>query len=338
VAKKQLEVPATLEVPIVDNHTHLESVVAGMIWRMQAEMVDPKVPLGFGIRPMDLGAAEERALGQVLADAHAAGVDRVIQVGCDLPSARWTDILLQYPLVEETRHGHRFDHPHSAVLGAIAIHPNEAVLHSGIREIALDGLEPRPQIWHEIPLTEAISIIAEIAANNSLIRAIGETGMDLFRAGPQGAEAQRESFREHIAVAKELGLALQVHDREAHRQVIEILLQDGAPERTIFHCFSGDKEIAETCIQNGWYLSYAGPVTYKSNDELREALMITPLELLLVETDAPYLTPHPYRGQPNAPFAVSYTTQAIAKYRNLPLNELCQVISDNSETVYGPWD
>ncbi|MDR2703409.1 MAG: TatD family hydrolase [Cellulomonadaceae bacterium] len=295
-----------LGVPIADSHTHLDSIA-------------PYVERVGGVPPQ---------VSSLLASAFAVGVDRLVQCGCDLPAARWTDEVLRSQTVSSEQ---------AALLGAIAIHPNEAVLHAGVREIAADGLAPNPQPWHEIPLDQAITEIANLAAGNPRIRSIGETGMDLFRAGPNGEKAQRESFRAHIALAKELNLALQIHDRDAHEQVIEVLLKDGAPERTVFHCFSGNAQMAEFCAAQGWYLSFAGPVTYKANEELRAALRVTPLELLLVETDAPYLTPHPYRGQPNAPAAANYTVRAIAEYRFASLDSVCRALSANSETVFGPF-
>ena len=183
--------------------------------------------------------------------------------------------------------------------------------------------------------TTRVAEIADLAKGNDRIRAIGETGMDLFRTGPRGEQAQRASFRAHIALAKELGLALQIHDRDAHAQVIEVLLADGAPERTVFHCFSGDAEMARVCAENGWYLSFAGPVTFKANDHLRGALTAAPRELILLETDAPYLTPHPFRGQPNAPFAAAHTVRAMAAHLEEDLATLCTDIAANSERVYG---
>ena len=331
--------PQPLPANIVDNHTHLESI-------------SPYVERAGG-EPISIGALIQQA-----ADA---GVDRIVQCGCELPSARWTDRILRYGFADgdtepQSADDSRWDEMQGGVVGrvrryasaattpqvahlvgAIAIHPNEAVHHAGVREIAADGLPPQPREHHQVPLADAIAEIAQLAANNPRIRAIGETGMDLFRAGPLGAEAQKESFRAHIALAKELNLALQIHDRDAHQQVIDILLKDGAPERTVFHCFSGDVEMAQLCASNGWYLSIAGPVTYRANEVLRDVVRRVPLELLLVETDAPYLTPHPYRGQPNAPFVVAYTAQFIAETRLMTLLDLCRAISQNSETVYGSW-
>jgi len=292
--------PGPLPIAAVDNHTHLESVVGN-----------------------DFDAATQQ-----LRMAAQAGVNAIVQVGCEIPRARWTDQWLKWL---------PHDGEMAKAVGAIAIHPNEAVRHGRVYEIAKDGLEPHDSPHHRISLAQAIAEIAQLAAANPKIRAIGETGMDLFRAGPKGAQVQREAFRAHLALAKELDLAVQIHDREAHAQVIEVLKQDVAPAKTVFHCFSGDAEMAEICAQNGWYMSFAGPVTYKANNDLRAALQVAPSHLILAETDAPYLTPHPYRGQPNAPYAVNYTIRALAEYREISLEDMCQLISDNSQTVYGPW-
>jgi TatD DNase family protein len=291
--------PEPLPVAVADNHTHLEAV-AGVL------PADEPVP----------------TVAEHVARAAEAGVDRIVQVGCDLESAHWTDAVVR---------------EHRALVGAVAIHPNEATLHAGVDEVGPDGLAPSPAERHAVSLDDAIATIAEIARGNDRVRAIGETGMDLFRTGPRGEQVQREAFRAHIALAKELGLPLQIHDRDAHAEVIDVLLADGAPERTVFHCFSGDEEMARTCAEHGWYLSFAGPVTYKPNDDLRAALRAVPLETVLVETDAPYLTPHPYRGQPNAPFVVAHTVRAMAEVLERPLEDVCATISKTSGQVYGLW-
>lgn len=298
--------PEPLGVPVVDNHTHLDAI---------AGVLDERA----------LGGAPVPGVADHVARAAAAGVDRLVQVGCDLPSVAWTDALL-------TDDAHR-----GSLLGAVAIHPNEAVLHAGVREVGPDGLEPDPRPHHDVPLDDAIARVADVARANPRVRAVGETGMDLFRTGPQGEKAQRESFRAHVALAKELGLALQIHDRDAHAQVIDVLLADGAPERTVFHCYSGDEEMARLAASHGWYLSFAGPVTYPRNDHLRAALRAVPAELVLVETDAPYLPPHPYRGQPNAPYVAAHTVRAMAAVLERPLDELCATLSATSTRVYGTW-
>lgn len=301
--------PDPLPVAVVDNHTHLDHI-------------EPVLP---ATAPDGEPSAQSwpPTLDDHLTRAATAGVTRMVQVGCDLPSARWTSTLL-------TRRRGR-------VVGAVGIHPNEAPLHAGLREVGPDGLAPEVAEHHAVPLDDAIAEIADLATGTERIRAIGETGMDLFRTGPGGEQAQRSSFRAHIALAKELGLAMQIHDRDAHAQVIEILLAQGAPERTVFHCFSGDAEMARVCAENGWYLSFAGPVTFKANDHLRAALAVAPRELILVETDAPYLTPHPFRGQPNAPFAAAHTVRAMAAHLEEDLGTLCTDIATNSERVYGTW-
>jgi TatD DNase family protein len=301
--------PEPLPVPVVDNHTHLDHIAA----------VLPAAPPD----GEPAGEAWPPTVADHLARAALAGVDRVVQVGCDLPSARWTTNLLTQGV--------------AGVVGALAIHPNEAVLHAGIDEVGPDGLTAERAEHHVVGLDDAIAEIADLAKGNDRIRAIGETGMDLFRTGPRGEQAQLRSFRAHIALAKELGLALQIHDRDAHAQVIEVLLADGAPDRTVFHCYSGDAEMARVCAEHGWYLSFAGPVTFKANHHLREALVVAPRELILLETDAPYLTPHPFRGQPNAPFAAAHTVRAMASHLEEDLAALCTDITANSERVYGKW-
>ncbi len=316
--------PEPLPVPVVDNHTHLDSIAH--------------------VLPDDTRAP---SIADHLTRAAAVGVDRLVQVGCDLPAARWTDALLREPASAE--HGVAArpaavtgDNPMlgpgvGKVLGAVAIHPNEAVLHGGVREVGPDGLEPDPRPHHDVPLDDAVAEIAAIARANDRVRAIGETGMDLFRTGARGEAVQREAFRAHVALAKELGLALQIHDRDAHAQVLDVLARDGAPERTVFHCYSGDAAMARFCAEQGWYLSFAGPVTFRANDELRAALRAVPLGQVLVETDAPYLTPHPYRGRPNAPYVLPATVRTVAEVVDRPLADVCERLAATSVAVYGPW-
>ena len=269
--------PDPLPVPVADNHCHLD------VRRDDA----PWVPVE-----------------QVVAEAAAVGVDRIVQIGCELESARWTVEILD-------------DHP--ALLGGVAIHPNEAPRHEAAGDF-----------------DEALAEIAELA-RHPRVRVVGETGLDYFRTGPEGVAAQQESFRAHIALAKELDLALQIHDRDAHDDVLRILAEEGAPERTVLHCFSGDMEMARECVRRGYYLSFAGTVTFKNARGLRDALSVTPPEHLLVETDAPYLTPAPHRGRLNAPYLVPLTVRAMAATLNTSVPELCQALSDNSQRVYGPW-
>lgn len=275
------EAPAPLPVAVPDNHAHL-----------------------------DMSAGDEpRSLDRQIADAAAVGVDRIVQIGCDLDSARWTVGILD-------------DHP--ALLGGVALHPNEAARHAlGTHASGVD-------------YETAFGQIAELA-RHPRIRVIGETGLDYFRTGPEGHEAQARAFRDHIALAKERGLVLQIHDRDSHAEVLEVLERDGAPQRTVFHCFSGDVAMALHCAERGWFLSFAGPLTFKGSDELRAALAAIPLEQVLVETDAPFLTPHPHRGAPNAPYLVPLTMAEIARVRGLSLADACIAVSASTERVYGPW-
>ncbi|WP_062389412.1 TatD family hydrolase [Demequina iriomotensis] len=273
--------PEALPVAVVDNHCHLE------------------FPAG----------EPELTVEQRLAAAAAVGVDRIVQVGCELDSARWTaDAVGRYP----------------AMLGAVALHPNEAPLHaSGEHESG-------------IPYDDALAEIASLARVDR-IRAVGETGLDFFRTGEEGRAAQVRSFRDHIALAKELDLPLQIHDRDAHAEVLEVLERDGAPERTVFHCYSGDAGMARLCVQRGYYLSFAGTVTFKNAEGLRAALAVTPLDRVLVETDAPFLTPHPHRGAPNAPYLVPLTVRTVAAVLDVDLEVACEAVSVTSENLYGPW-
>lgn len=268
--------PTPLPIPVVDNHCHL-----------------------------DIGRdGEPVPVAEQVAAAARVGVDRLVQVGCDRESARWTVGILD-------------DHP--ALLGGVAIHPNEAPKHAAAGE-----------------LDEALAEIEELAAHPR-VRVIGETGLDYFRTGPDGVAAQHESFRAHIAIARRTGLALQIHDRDAHEDVLRILAEEETPERVVLHCFSGDMEMARECVRRGYLLSFAGTVTFKNARDLRNALAVTPLEHLLVETDAPYLTPSPHRGQLNAPYLVPHTVRAMAETLNVAVPTLCEALSANSERVYGPW-
>jgi TatD DNase family protein len=307
---------------VVDNHTHLESVL-GVVAEAGADAEGEPAPA---------------SLDDHLDRASAAGVPRMVQVGCDLAAVAWTDAVLRVDAGDPDatapvplRPGRR------ALLGALAIHPNEAVLHAGVHEVAPDGLEPDPRPEHDVSLDDALARVADVARRNDRVRAIGETGLDFFRAGPRGREVQRKAFRAHIALAKELGLALQIHDRDAHDDVVDVLLRDGAPERTVFHCFSGGPALAEVCAREGWFASFAGPVTYGANDDLRAALRVLPLDQVLVETDAPYLTAHPLRGRPNAPYLLPYAVRRIAAELDADLADVCRTLATTTTRVYGPW-
>jgi len=200
------------------------------------------------------------------------------------------------------------------VWASIGIHPHEADQHADLGEAAL----------------------LEAAAHPKVI-AIGETGLDYHRTAPEGRDAQLRSFRDHIALAKELNLVLQIHDRDAHADVLDVLERDGAPERTVFHCFSGDAAMAQLCAYRGYYVSFAGNITFKNAGSLRAALAVTPLENVLVETDAPFLTPHPQRGRVNSPSQVATTMRTIGEVLGCELEKACRTIDATSERLYGPW-
>lgn len=236
--------------------------------------------------------------------ASAVGVRGVVQVGTDVETSRWS--------AEQAASEPR-------LLAAVALHPNEA-----------------PELEQRGELDAALAVIAELA-EQPRVRAIGETGLDFFRTGESGRAAQFRSFEEHIRIAKEHDLALQIHDRDAHREVIDTLRRVGAPERTVFHCFSGDAEMARMCADEGWYLSFAGTVTFTNAVPLREALVATPRHLILVETDAPYLTPVPFRGRPNAPYLLPHTLRSMAATLETDVGHLAATIASNTEAVYGEW-
>jgi TatD DNase family protein len=257
-------------------------------------------PDGAGVQPVDDEAAKVDAL---IAAAAKVGVDRLVQVGVDAQSSRWGAALAAR---------------HPSVLATVALHPNEAPRLG-------DGLD------------EALRVIETLAAEPR-VRGIGETGMDTFRTGDEGRAAQEASFRAHIAIAKRHGKALMIHDREAHEDVLRILDAEGAPDTVILHCFSGDAVFAAECVRRGYLLSFAGTVTFGSAGHLREAAALTPPELMLVETDAPYLTPMPHRGRPNASYLIPLTVRALAETTGTDLDTLCAAISANGDRVFGPWD
>ncbi len=246
-------------------------------------------------------------VGDALAASTAVGVTRIVQIGCDLPGARWAvDVAAA----------------HSAIVAGVALHPNEAP-----RIAATQGRAALEQAWDEI----------DALAAHERVRAVGETGLDFFRTRGEGLAVQEESFRRHIALAREHDKALVIHDRDAHDDVLRVLTEEGAPRTVVFHCFSGDAAMARTCVEHGWVLSFAGTVTFKNAQNLRDALAVTPIEHLLVETDAPFLTPTPYRGRPNASFLVPLTVRAMAQVKGIGEDELAAAIDANGTRVFGPF-
>jgi TatD DNase family protein len=243
----------------------------------------------------------------VLAAARAAGITRVVTVGTDLESSRWS----------ATCAG-RYDE----VYAAVAIHPNDTEAAAA----GADGADRTDEVLAEI----------EYLAGLPQVRAVGETGLDYYRDHSDPAR-QRGWFRAHIQIAKRTGKALMIHDREAHEDVLRILAEEGAPDRVVFHCFSGDVEMAKRCADAGYVMSFAGNLTFASAQNLRDAAAVAPAELLLTETDAPFLTPVPWRGKPNSPALTAYTVRCLAEVKNMDVAELCNQLTATGERMYGPW-
>ncbi len=236
----------------------------------------------------------------VIEDAARAGIDRIVQVGYSAEQSQWGANLAAL-----------YD---GQVLAAVALHPNEAPVVEDL---------------------EADLAIIEALAQQPRVRAIGETGLDYFRTPPELRARQQESFKWHIDLAKRTKKALVIHDRDSHDDVLSVLLEVGAPEKTVFHCFSGDVEMAKKCIERGYILSFAGTVTFKNAPALRQALAITPIDQILVETDAPFLAPTPYRGALNSPAQIATIVRAMAEERNADLAEFATALSNNAERIFG---
>jgi len=249
---------------------------------------------------LDIADGDWLETGEALDRAAEVNVTRIVQIGCDLPGAAWA--------VEAAS-------THDRIVAGVALHPNDAPRHDD--------------------LDAAIAEIERLARSSDRVRAIGETGLDNFRTGPEGRAAQVESFRRHIDLAKRLDKTLVIHDRDAHAEVLAVLDEEGAPDRWVMHCFSGDALFARACLDRGAWLSFAGTVTFKNADDLRGAARIAPRDRILVETDAPFLTPVPYRGRPNASYLIPHTMRVLAAVRNEDLGELCQAVDQATETAFG---
>jgi len=245
-------------------------------------------------------APDSEAVRKVLDDAKSVNVDRIVQVGYSAEQSQWcVDLANAFP---------------GRVLAAVALHPNEAPIVTDL---------------------EADWAIIEKLAQEPRVRAIGETGLDYFRTPPELRSRQQESFKWHIELAKRTNKALVIHDRDSHEDVLSVLLEVGAPEKTVFHCFSGDVEMAKTCIDRGYILSFAGTMTFKNAPALREAVKLVPHDQLLVETDSPFLAPMPHRGALNTPAQIANIVRAMAAERDEDFAELATALSVNAERIFG---
>ncbi|MEN9351762.1 MAG: hypothetical protein RL455_703, partial [Actinomycetota bacterium] len=237
---------------------------------------------------------------QTLDEAASVGIDRVVQVGYSAEQSIWS-VKCAEAFV-------------GRVLAAVALHPNEAPV--------VEDLE------------KDLKVIEELATHPR-VRAIGETGLDFFRTEPELQDKQKYSFRRHIEIAKQNNKALVIHDRDAHRAVLDLLIEEGAPEKTIFHCFSGDAQMAKECVASKYILSFAGTVTFKNAPQLREAAALVPIDQILVETDSPFLAPMPNRGALNTPAQIPNTLRVIADLRGESVDYLAGAISENAERIFG---
>ena len=247
--------------------------------------------------------ADSQEIKDLLDAAARAGIDRVVQVGYSAEQSAWgVKCAESFP---------------GRVLAAVALHPNEAPVVADL---------------------EADLAVIESLAKHPRVRAIGETGLDFFRTEPGLRDRQIYSFKRHIALAKEVDKALVIHDRNAHRAVLDTLLEVGAPEKTIFHCYSGDAEMARECVEAGYILSFAGTVTFKNAPELREAAKLVPIEQILIETDSPFLAPSPHRGTLNTPAQVANIIRFVADLRDVSVDYLCDRVTENALQLFGSFD
>ncbi len=269
---------------------------------LPSPVVDNHCHLDHPIRAQKGQPAALLDVDEALDRAAAVGVTRVVQVGCDLAGSQWAvDTAREQP----------------SVVAAVALHPNEA-----------------PRLAAAGQLDDALAEIDRLAAD-PLVRAVGETGLDYFRTGPEGRAPQHDSFRAHIGMARRHDRTLVIHDRDAHDDVLAVLDDEGVPDRTVMHCFSGDADFARQCVERGAFLSFAGTVTFKNAENLRAALRVTPVDRILVETDAPFLTPAPHRGRPNASFLIPLTVRFMSEILRLDVADVCRAIDANTDRAFG---
>jgi TatD DNase family protein len=285
--------PSPLPRPALDSHTHLD-----MIDALGAPGAPPPSP---------------GRVAEVVAAARAAGIVRMVTVGTDLETSRWSA---------------RCAAEHGAVYAAVAIHPNET--QSSSAEVGAGAPAPDSPAAFEV-----LAGIEELARSPRVV-AVGETGLDYYRHHAE-PDVQRWWYREHIKIAKRAGKALMIHDREAHADVLRILAEDGPPDRVVFHCFSGDVAMAKQCAEAGYVMSFAGNVTFANAQPLRDAAAAAPADLILAETDAPFLTPVPNRGRPNEPALTADTLRCLAEIKGLDLATLCDTVTATATRTFGPW-
>ena len=235
-------------------------------------------------------------VADVLRQARAVGVTAAISVGDTVASSRWC-------VATATRH--------PDVYAAVAVHPTE-----------IAGLDD-----------DGYRVLEELARDPRVV-AVGETGLDYYWHRTDPAD-QQDHFRRHIDLAKRVGKPLMIHDRDAHDDVLRILREEGAPEQVVFHAFSGDAAMARECVDAGYLLSFPGVVTFKNAPELRAAATAVPVDHLLVETDAPFLTPHPHRGRPNSPALLPLTVHGLAAASRTDPDALCAAVAATGERVFG---
>lgn len=276
-------IPEPLAGPVIDTHCHLD------------------------VHDRHLHGEAAPAAEDLLTAAAQVGVTRVVQIGCDLDSARWSVA---------------FARVRPEVIAGVGIHPNDAA-----RMVEREAGQA---------LDQALEQIAELAADPQ-VRAVGETGLDYYRTKEPWRKVQQDAFRWQIRLARHLGKTLVIHDRDAHDDVVRILNEEEPPDRVIFHCFSGDAALARTCAERGWYASFAGVITYRANEALRQALACVPDDLLLVETDAPYLTPEPNRGKANGSYLMPDTVRRIAEIRGMDEQSTCAMLWRNAVAAFGDW-
>ncbi len=262
-------------------------------------VVDSHTHLDIVLDTAVTGSGGPPSVAAAVEAARSVGVDRLVQVGVDVETSRW---------------GVAAANEHPEIVATVAVHPNAAPRLSDV--------------------DAALRAIDDLAADPR-VRGIGETGLDTFRTGDEGRKAQEESFRGHIEIAKRHGKPLVIHDRDAHADILRVLDETGAPDVVVMHCFSGDVDFARECVRRGFVLSYAGVVSFANATSLRVAAAATPLDRILVETDAPYLTPVPHRGSPNGPAYVPLVGAAVAAVKGVDVDEVEATTWANTAALFG---